>query len=496
MAQKKIILFLLLFPSFLLSAEENEKPEAVADTTNTAVFTISSDDPIIATLDLLVLTPYFDKNHFVYDTLALNKYHFPKDSIPNYPDSVYVSRIATLNAKTPFNLTYNQRVKAFLNLYAVDKKEVTSKVLGLANMYFPLFEEMLDKYDLPLEFKYLAVVESALNAKAKSRSGAMGLWQFMYRTGRIYDLHVTSYIDDRKDPYKSTEAACKYLKFLYKIYGNWEMVMAAYNCGPGNVNRAIRRSGYKHDYWEIYRYLPRETRGYIPAFIAVNYIMNYATEHNIYPVKPRTTFFEYDTVMVKEEVTFEQISQALSIPMETVEYLNPMYKRKVIPFLGKPKTLCLPHDKVGLFIRNEELVYKFNEPEEIEKEEEIKFTIKQQRKTHVVRRGEYLGLIAIKYGCSVRDIKDWNGLRSTTILQGQRLLVYVSEKVPVLKENTKSQLKEQSENFKYYTVQQGDTLWDIANTQGVSVQKLIQMNRSIDAKNLKPGAKIVVGTGG
>jgi membrane-bound lytic murein transglycosylase D len=464
--------------------------------TSNTDFEITPDDPVIQALDKLYTLPYFEKNRLVTDTSKLNKYKFPSDSVPVYNDEIYRARLEKLDAATPFSLTYNQHVKGFIHLYAVKKRELTSRVLGMSSVYFPLFEEVLDKYDMPLEFKYLAVVESALNPVAKSRSGAMGLWQFMYRTGLIYDLKVTSYIDDRCDPYKSTVAACLYLKYLYGLYGNYELAMAAYNCGPGNVNRAIRRSGGKKDYWELWPYLPQETRGYVPAFIAVNYIMNYATEHNLYPVAPVKTYYEYDTVKVSNEVSFEQLSKTLEIPLEVVEYLNPSYKKQLVPKTDQQMVVSIPRNKIGLFIQNEELVYNYGKTEsETENAAEENFVLKEVRRSHIVKKGEYLGAIAEKYNCSVNDIKAWNDLRSAQIQPGQKLTVYVSTKIVQPTENITEKINsEQKDDGKatFYTIQDGDTLFSIAKKQGITVADIEQLNKNIDVKNLKPGSKIVV----
>lgn len=461
---------------------------------------ILPDDPILEALDNLVKLSYFEKSNFIIDTSKLNIYNFAPDSVPWYNDKVFSERLAKLDAQTPFNLSYNEKVKAFINLYAVRKKELTSRILGLSYLYFPMFEEELDRNDLPLEFKYLAVVESALNPMVKSRAGAMGLWQFMYHTGKIYHLNVTSYMDERKDPYKSTVAACGYFKFLYNIYGNWELVLAAYNCGPGNVNKAIRRSGRKRDYWEIYPFLPKETRGYVPAFIAVNYIMNYSSEHNLYPVKPKIISHEIDTVQVERQLSFEQLSATLGIPVTDIEYLNPCYKKQVIPYFDKPQTLCLPKEKVGLFLNNEQAIYSYIKAKTDSMETGL--IAEEVRKVHIVKKGENIGSVAKKYDCTVAEIKDWNGLRSARIRPGQKLTVFVLEKpanpqdenIAVTKEITPA--KSDGQNYIYYTIQEGDTLWNIAKNNGVTLTKLKELNSKIDHDQLKPGTKIIIGIGG
>ncbi|MBI2279830.1 MAG: lytic transglycosylase domain-containing protein [Bacteroidetes bacterium] len=329
---------------------------ANSDTTKTT-FDLESDDPILSTIDSVMLSGYFETLGLRENFTKSTKYKYSKDSVPEFDSLTYAKRIKKLDVNSPFNLVYNGYVKAYINLYAKRRKKVTAKMLGLAPLYFPIFEENLDKYNLPLELKYLAIVESALNPKAKSRVGATGLWQFMYETGKMYGLNVTSFHDERSDVYKATDAACRYLRDLHKMYNNWDLALAAYNCGPGNVNKAIRRSGGKTDFWEIMGFLPRETSGYVPAFMAVNYVMSYAEEHNIQAVKPDVSCFKVDTVGVNYHVSFTQLSEALDIPVEYLEYINPTYKHNYIPATGKANTLCLPADKIGLFLTNEETIF-------------------------------------------------------------------------------------------------------------------------------------------
>ena len=245
-----------------------------------------ADDEVVVRLDELASIPWVKNSPMLADTEALNVHGFPATYIPAWPEAVYSKRMEALDSQTPFNLIYNKTVQAYIDLYATRKREMTSRMLGLSDLYFPVFEEYLDREGMPLELKYLAVVESALNPSARSRAGAVGLWQFMLPTGKMFGLDVTSYVDERHDIYKSTKAACAYLKYLHGLYDNWELALAAYNCGPGNVNKAIRRSGGHRDYWKIYDHLPRETRGYVPAFIAVNYVYAHAADHNLYPAAP------------------------------------------------------------------------------------------------------------------------------------------------------------------------------------------------------------------
>jgi membrane-bound lytic murein transglycosylase D len=286
-----------------------------------------SDNPVAAMLDSLANQKVLEKALLKPIYPKTNKYKFAPDSVPRCEDFVYESRLAKLDAVSPFDLVYNPHVKGFIELYAVRKRELVSRMMGLSQLYYPMFEEIFDKHNIPLELKHLAVIESALNPTARSRCGATGLWQFMYPTGKMYGLTVTSYIDERSDVYKATEAAAEYLKSLYGMFGDWQMVLAAYNAGPGTISKAIRRSGGKKTYWEIRPYLPTETQAYVPAFIAANYVMNYPTEHNIYASTPRKTYFEVDTAVVKEPMTFNQISAALDISIEEIMYFNPQYRK-------------------------------------------------------------------------------------------------------------------------------------------------------------------------
>ena len=259
---------------------------------------LPADDPVMARLDDLANLHWVKHSPFTIDTAHHNVHGFAPDQVPTWSEDIMQQRVAVLDLNSPFSLVYNRVVQSYIDLYMVRKREMSSRMLGLAELYFPTFEEYLDRHGIPLEMKYLAVVESALNPSARSRAGAVGLWQFMLPTGKIYGLKADSYIDERHDVYKSTEAACRYLKYLYRIYGDWELALAAYNCGPGNVNKAIRRAGGVKDYWKIYDYLPRETRGYVPAFIAVNYLFAHHAEHNIYPIAPTYCAYEVDTVQV------------------------------------------------------------------------------------------------------------------------------------------------------------------------------------------------------
>lgn len=543
------------------NADEAFKNDSIPLMDSLAVFDMLNRGPILDMLDSLLFSSFFSGNGFVADTALLNKYGFQPNEIPNYSDSVYFERISKLNAATPIELTYNAQVKDFIGLYANKKRELTSRILGLAELYFPLFEEHLDRLSLPLELKYLAVVESALIPNARSRAGATGLWQFMYGTGKIYQLNVTSFVDDRSDPYKSTIAAAEHLRDLYKLYNDWLLALAAYNSGAGNVNRAIRRSGGKMNFWEISPYLPRETRGYVPAFIAVVYVMNHAAEHNLYPITPVFMHYDIDTVMVRDVLSFDQISEKLRIPTEQLSFLNPSYRHGIIPSTSeKQYVLRLPKQYVTEFLSAEEELYTYKTQKGVERSTLLaKMENIREQQYHRVRSGETLGGIAKKYRCTVSEIKRWNNLRSNIIRIGQRLIVYPggnyqasassekqtsttsqgityhtvrkgenpgkiatrykislndlykwnnltsksvihpNQKLIVSDPNKKAVLQDtnQAGKFIYYTVQPGDTLWDIAKKYtGVTVDQIKEWNDLKNSNRIKPGQKLKVGMAG
>ncbi|MFT5878817.1 MAG: membrane-bound lytic murein transglycosylase D, partial [Dokdonia sp.] len=358
-------------------------------------------------------------------------------------------------------------------------------------------EAMLAKYEMPLELKYLAVIESGLNPKARSHAGAVGLWQFMYATGKMHGLHQNSYMDERMDPIKSTDAACRYLKYLYGMYHKWDLALAAYNCGPGNVNRAMRRAGSRDgNYWDLYAYLPRETRGYVPAFIAVNYMMNNASAHNIYPVMPKSTYFEMDTVHVQNAIGFDQLASNLEMQVGDIAYFNPTYKLNYIPaYSNKTAILYLPHEKAALFVQNEDSIYAFANKVKPNQGKVVK-KFSEDRITYTVRSGDYLGKIANKYQVSISNLKRWNGLKSNNLRVGQKLVIYPSGKNrAATKTVKKTPAKVVNKNTKltYYTIQSGDTLWDISKAKGVSMESLKSWNANLTEKNLKVGTNIIVG---
>ncbi len=351
------------------------------------------------------------------DTLFWNIHDFAPDEVPELDAELIFRRLAMLNEESPMGLEPNGAVMEYIKFYATRRNKHLGRMLGMAPYYFPLFEEKLDLYNLPLELKYLAIVESALNPRARSRVGATGLWQFMYGTGKMYGLNVNSYVDERMDPVRSTEAACEYLGRLYSLYNDWSLALAAYNAGPGNVNKAIRRSGGKTTYWEIRPYLPKETRGYVPAFIAVNYLMNFHEEHNIYPIDYACAWVETDTLLINTGVRFDQLEAFIGVDSETLAWYNPVYRKGVIP-KGANYELRLPYDKVAGYIamKDSVLSYKQDEAPEV--------IIENEPLVYVVRSGDVLGTIARKHGVSVSQLQAWNNIRGTLIRPGQKLYIY------------------------------------------------------------------------
>ena len=491
MKLKKYFLFLLVAIAFtsVTMAQDTTSTENTAED-----FTLDPGDGVVQMLDNLARQPYLEMSRFDTSRATLNTYGFSEDSVPTYDSAYYAAFLDSLDKRSPFDLVYNSRTEAFINLYVVKRRSTTEKLLGLQHQYFPMMEELLAKHEMPFELKYLSVIESGLNPRARSKAGAVGLWQFMYTTGKMYGLHQNSYMDERMDPIKSTEAALKYLKYLYNIYHKWDLALAAYNCGPGNVNRAMRRAGSKDgNYWDLYPYLPRETRGYVPAFIAVNYVMNNPSAHNLYPIMPLYSYFETDTVNISKPISFDQLSEMLDMPVDEIADYNPSYKLNYIPaYSNKTSVLCLPYEKAELFVQNEDKIYAQAEKKSVNTGNEIKpFT--EERVVYTVRSGDYLGKIADRYKVSITNIKRWNGLSNNNLRIGQKLVLYPSGNVTASTPKPTPKVTT-SGNYQYYEVQSGDTLWDIANAKGVSVEQLKEWNSNLTEKDLKIGTKIIVGT--
>ncbi|UJP63322.1 transglycosylase SLT domain-containing protein [Mongoliitalea daihaiensis] len=420
------------------------------------------------------------------------------DYIPDFTYEQVEKRVRKMETSMSFEL--NERIFSFINYFVVRNRDYTRMVMQRKYTYFPLFEKTLEEHDMPDDIKYLAIIESGLNPKAKSRVGAMGLWQFMPATGRMYNLHVNRDIDDRMDPDMSTEAAAKYLKSLYRMFGDWELALAAYNCGPGNVRKAISRSGGKRTFWEIYNWLPKETRGYVPQFQAMMYIFRYADEHNIILENP-TFPIAYDRIKFNQEIDLEQLAQLADICLSDLEYLNPSIQNKLIPSSNQHMAVRVPKTKSTYIAENKSL---FKEAIELQPERAVALrtssstgantitnnsaTAGKERIAYKVRSGDVLGKIASNHGTSVQNIKNWNNLNSNTIRVGQTLYIYTNQSSsPTLADNSPSG------NPKVYTVQPGDSLWTISKkSSGLSVEQIKQLN-NLQNTNIKPGQKLIIG---
>jgi membrane-bound lytic murein transglycosylase D len=434
----------------------------------------------------------------LYDSIyeSVSELSYENVDYPELPTELLKERLLKLSAKTPFNVEYNTSLESVIKSYLKNRRRTLERLISLSDFYFPLFEKELDNYDIPLELKYLPIVESALKPRAKSRVGATGLWQFMFATGKMYGLNVSSYVDERSDPIKSTEAACKYLAKLYEIFGDWDLALAAYNSGPGNVSKAIRRSGGYQNYWNIRPFLPRETAGYLPAFLATMYIFEYAEEHGFKKMKPDFRYMETDTIHVKQMITLDQVSELLDIPIEEVQFLNPSYKLDIIPYIESENyTLRLPKHVVGKFVNNEEQIYAYVKSEFDKREKPLpQFFDSETKTTYRVKSGDYLGKIARIYGVRVSQIKQWNGMRSNNLRIGQRLTIYPrnpsSNASGVLKSTTTK--TDVVNGKKTYKVQKGDSLWSIAQKfPGVSVQNIKDWN-DISSTKLVIGMMLIV----
>ena len=471
----------------------NEIPRTTLQTTqkDSVAFTLK-DEPLAERLDNQWRKELARMD--LYDSIVamVNYDNYREEVLIDLPTDTLKQRLAILNAKTPFNVEYNPSLESVIKRYLKRHKPTMERLMAVSEFYFPLFEEQLDKYDIPLELKYLAIVESALRPKAKSRVGATGLWQFMFTTGKMYDLDVSSYVDERMDPIMSTEAACQYLSKLYDMFGDWDLALASYNSGPGNVSKAIRRSGGYTNYWNIRQNLPRETAGYVPAFLATMYLFEYAEEHGYQPQKPPVSYFASDTIHIKKTITLDQVAQITGEPLEVVQFLNPSYKLDIIPVVkGEDYYLRLPQESVGKFVNNEEAIYAFAKAELDKREKPLPSLTKSDAQVRYrVRSGDYLGKIATKYGVRVSQIKRWNNLRSNNLKIGQRLTLYPSKPVTSSAPNTPK--KTIASGKQTYTVQSGDSLWKIANKfPGVSVENIRVWN-DIRNNKLKPGMKLVV----
>lgn len=464
----------------------------------------------------------------------LAKVNIDQEVAYDLPTDLLKDRLKRLDEKSPFNIEYNQGLENIIKSFLKNRPKAFERMMAISEYYFPMFEEKLAKYNIPLEVKYLAVVESALNPKAKSRVGATGLWQFMYATGKQYNLEVNSYVDERSDPMKATEAACQYLSTMYGIFGDWDLVLASYNTGPGNVAKAIRRSGGLTNYWNIRKYMHKETQGYLPAFLATMYIYEYRKEHGIVPKRAPLTYFETDTLMVKQKMSFKQLSDLLDVPVEQLRLLNPIYKLDVVPYVtNKPHYIRLPKQKAGMFVSNEDKIYAYVQYEENKREKPftspnirkdaiaqrttkrdslavanvedlpMKSVKKTRIKYYTVKRGDNLSEISSKNNVTVAELKKWNKLKKNTVNAGQKLKiefetnVMVADRSAAKKKTAEPKVAEPKivepkaiEND-LYVVQKGDNLTAIAEKNKVTIDQLKEWN-NIESNEIKIGQKLTV----
>jgi len=421
--------------------------------------------------------------------------------ISGLPDSVYIARLKRL--PTIIDLPYNDVVRRCIEVYVQRNPEKSEMILGLAQHYMPIIEEILDMYNLPLELRAMAVIESALNPRAVSRAKAKGMWQFIYPTALRYNLKINSYVDERLDPIASTHAAARYLKDLYGIFGDWSLAIAAYNCGDGNVRKAIRRSGGKRDYWDIYPYLPRETRGYVPLFVGAGYMLEYYREHRLHP-KSVSMPVQVDTFMVNKMLHFEQVSEIVGIPVDELRDFNPQYLHDIIPGASQPYVLRVPFDYTGLFAEKEKEIYAYKDSvyfnpniiKQIAQRGNASIDSRSQL-IHRVRSGETLGSIALKYHVKVSDIQYWNNLKNSRINAGQKLIVNAKGAPAVKKTATATATATPpaaatgNANAVIHVVKKGETLWSISQMyDDINFYDLMKLNGFTKTTKIYPGDKI------
>ncbi|HRF75059.1 MAG TPA: transglycosylase SLT domain-containing protein [Chitinophagales bacterium] len=522
---------------------------AKAQVSNSTVSTnngisLNATDESVNVMDSL-LEAYFSTNPaWNFDQRDYDMLGYAATDTPRFTPEIYAERISKINSPIPY--TYNKSVQGFLDLYCMRRRTQVSNMLGLSQTYFPMFEAELDRKNMPIELKYLAIIESALNTHAVSKAGATGLWQFMNGTGKLMGLRIDSYVDERRDPYMATVAAVAYLEDLYNIYNDWFLAIAAYNCGPGNVNKALRKAGGgDKTFWDIENYLPKETRGYVPAFIAATYVFEYHKEHNIRPAKYDYDFSMMDTLMITHKMTIEQLAPYVGLTAEEIALNNPALKTKTIPGSPYPYPLRLPMNAVATFYANKDSLYASLNKKETQNlatlaknvEEVNNAKAKTATKTttdattaatttttkeitdpeapvtvsYTVKKGDNLGYISDWFDCSVADIKKWNKLSSTKIVPGQKLKLTVpakhEEQYAMINKMTSAEKQKLTDiqlisaapaekepatkEVIYYTVKPGDTLWGISQKYpDNTVDKIRELNGLEKNETLKTGTKI------
>lgn len=441
-----------------------------------------------------------------------------KESLIGFNDSIIRRNILSIQSEIP--LAYNERVKRYIEVYGFEKRQKTEIILGLSEMYFPIFEAELDRRNLPHHLKYLPVVESALNANAVSKSGATGLWQLMYSTARMLGVNINSYEDERRDPYRSTTAALDYLEKMYGIYGDWLLSIAAYNCGPGNVNKAIARAGGEKNFWKMQHFLPAETRGYVPAFLGAMYVFMHYKEFELKPVMPKYICHPTDTVMVYKKVGLTHVAGNIGMDVTELEFLNPSLKKNIVPVTSAGYALKLPISRIATYVAMEDSIFKnMPDPEkELLARSEVTAQVNnvsssagKSKLYYTVKSGDNLGIISEWYDCTVQQIRNWNGMYGNTIRVGQKLSIYVpKEKYDHYYDINSMSFKEKQEwnasggaakvkvddscNCVYYKVRSGDTLWDISQKYRVNIDDIKKENK-ISSNELKPGMVLKITLG-
>ncbi len=493
--------------------------ETITDTISQNFDTQEEDaynNRIVDEMDSLLNIWYINKSMNLTENLY--KMNISSTEPISYSDSVYALRLSQIPSIVP--LSYNKEVRGFIERYCVRGRRSAGVLVGLSQYYFPIYEEIMDKYGVPQELKYLSVIESALNPMAVSPVGATGLWQFMFATGRQYGLDVNTFIDDRKDLIKSTHAAAKHLNDLYNIYKDWILAIAAYNCGAGNVNKALRRANGKTNFWDIYRYLPKETRGYVPAYIAATYMMNYWDKHNIVPIKIEMPLIT-DTVIVNKELHFQQLSAVLNIPIEQIRTLNPQYKRDIVPAYNQSYNLILPPNKAIEFNSLRDSIHNFNyltyftplqviNIQTVKNHSDKKFS-KLKKKVHIVKKGETLKSLSDKYGLAESEIRYMNRLKrkSNYLPAGRKLFVgyepketkienkelKVDNKInsPTITPQQTEKVKQDNVEYIFYKVNKGDTMYSISKKfEGITLEEILKHNENIKDNKITPGQIIKI----
>jgi membrane-bound lytic murein transglycosylase D len=473
-------------------------------------------DPFVNTVQQSLKLFYADyANTNSYDSI-ISALNYAPGQIPTFSDSVICERLSKMNELTPFHLDCNQATLSTIKFFAAQRRGFIRVALGRSALYFDLFEEKLTEYGLPLELRFLSVIESGLRPQVKSRAGALGLWQFMYKTGLYFGLEENSYIDERMDPEKATDAACRYLKQLYGIYGDWNLALAAYNAGPGNVNHAIRKSGGKTTYWEVRPFLPAETQGYVPNFIAAAYMMTYHAEYNIIPMDAKIHNAQLDTMCVKSGVHMQTIAKLTDWELTEIQSLNPVYKTTYIPKMTPARCVTGPLEKIGLLVSYEDSLYKLEEaiyhPKPVIivpvviKDSTQNDTLANTTPTvdtlqtnapntanlmyHKVKSGENMRQIALRYGVSIEQVMEWNALRTTNIYVGQKLTIYTNQAQAQVTPAPTPTPSQTPPVRKYYTVRAGDTFGKIAQRNNLTQAQLQRLNPGVKVNSIDIGQRI------